>query len=119
MRPYIAKQPGRVRSFVAAITEAIAYIRRRPTEAKTILEKYIRVSEPGILQHAYDSDTRYMEPVPRPTPEGTRSILENLGVSGRAAEQFVAEFIDDRFMKQIADEGLLKQIYPGGVPTLR
>jgi NitT/TauT family transport system substrate-binding protein len=119
MRPYIAKQPGRVRSFVAGITEAIAYIRRRPTEAKTILEKYIRVSEPGILQHAYDSDTRYMEPVPRPTAEGSRSILENLGVSGRAAEQFVAEFIDDRFMKQIADEGLLKQIYPGGVPTLR
>lgn len=119
MRPYVAKQPARVRSFVAGITEAIAYIRRRPTEAKTILEKYIRVSEPGILQHAYDSDTRYMEPVPRPTPEGTKSILENLGVSGRAAEQFVVEFIDDRFMKQIADEGLLKQIYPGGVPTLR
>jgi NitT/TauT family transport system substrate-binding protein len=118
-RPYVAKQPARVRSFVAGITDAIAYIRRRPTEAKTILEKYIRVSEPGILQHAYDSDTRYMEPVPRPTPEGTKSILENLGVSGRAAEQFVVEFIDDRFMKQIADEGLLKQIYPGGVPTLR
>jgi hypothetical protein len=58
-----------------------------------------------------------MEPVPRPTPEGTTAILENLGVSGRAAEQFVAEFIDDRFMKQIIDEGLLEQIYPSGVPA--
>ena len=34
MRPYIAKQPGRVRAFVAGITEAIAYIHRRPNEAK-------------------------------------------------------------------------------------
>ena len=72
-----------------------------------------------ILQHAYDSDTRYMEAVPRPTPEGTKTILENLGVSGRAAEQFVTEFIDDQFMKQITGEGLLKQIYPNGIPVPR
>jgi len=119
MRPYITKQPARMRSFVAGITEAIAYIRRRPTEAKGILQKYTRVSDPMILQHAYDSDTRYMEAVPRPTPEGTKTILENLGVSGRAAEQFVTEFIDDQFMKQITGEGLLKQIYPNGIPVPR
>jgi len=119
MRPYMIKQPERMRSFVAGITEAIAYIRRRPTEAKGILQKYTRVSDPSILQHAYDSDTRYMEPVPRPTSEGTKTILENLGVSGRTAEQFVTEFNNDEFIKQITDEGLLKQIYPSGIPALR
>jgi ABC-type nitrate/sulfonate/bicarbonate transport system substrate-binding protein len=117
MRSYIAKQPGRMRSFVAGITEAIAFTKRRPNEAKAILEKYTRVSDPAILQHAYDSDTHYMEPVPYPSPEGTKTILENLGVTGRAAEQFVAEFNDDRFIKQIVADGLLKQIYPGGVPA--
>ena len=117
MRPYIAKQPARMRSFVAGITEAIAYIRRRPTEAKAVLEKYTRVSEPSILQHAYDADTAYMEPVPRPSAEGTRTVLDHLGVTGRAADLFIAEFIDDRFMKQIIDEGLLKQLYPNGVPS--
>jgi len=106
-----------VRSFVAGITEAIAHIRRHPNEAKASLEKYTRVSDQAILQHAYDADTRYMEAVPKPNPEGTRTILENLGVTGRAAEQFVAEFNDDRFIKQIIDDGLLKQIYPGGVPA--
>ncbi len=113
MRPYIAKQPGRMRSFVAGITEAIAYIKRRPNEAKAVLEKYTRVSDPNILQHAYDSDTRFMEPVPRPSIEGTKTVLDHLGVTGRAADQFVSDFIDDRFMKQIVDEGLLKQLYPG------
>jgi NitT/TauT family transport system substrate-binding protein len=116
MRSYIAKQPARMRGFVAGITEAIAYIRRRPNEAKAVLQKYTRVSDPSILQHAYDADTRYMEPVPSPTPEGTKTILEHLGVSGRPADLFVADFSDDRFMKQIIDEGLLKQIYPGGIP---
>jgi ABC-type nitrate/sulfonate/bicarbonate transport system substrate-binding protein len=77
MRPYLTKQPARMRSFVAGVTESIAYIRRRPTEAKRILQKYTRVSDPTILQHAYDSDTRYMEALPRPTPEGTKTILEN------------------------------------------
>ena len=86
MRSYIAKQPVRMRGFVAGIMEAIAYIRRRPNEAKAVLQKYIRVSDPEILQHAYDSDTRYMEPVPYPSLEGTKTILEQLGVSGRAAE---------------------------------
>jgi NitT/TauT family transport system substrate-binding protein len=117
MRPYIAKQPARMRSFVAGVTEAIAYIKRRPNEAKAALEKYTRVSDPAILQHAYDSDTRYMEPVPRPSVEGTKTILENLGVTGRAVDQFVAEFVDERFIKQIIDEGVLKQIYPGGIPS--
>jgi ABC-type nitrate/sulfonate/bicarbonate transport system substrate-binding protein len=116
MRSYSVKQPARMRSFIAGITEAIAYIRRRPNEAQAVLQKYTRVSDPSILQHAYDSDTRYMEPVPYPSAEGTKTILENLGVTGRPADQFVAEFIVDRFMKQIADEGLLNQIYPGGIP---
>src|SRR5687767_6739462 len=116
MRPYIVKQPARMRGFVAGVTEAIAHIRRRPNEAKTILQKYTRVSDPVILQHAYDSDTRYMEPVPYPSVEGTKTILDQLGVSGRPAETFLAEFIDDRFMKQLSDEGFVKQLYPGGIP---
>lgn len=117
MRPYIVKQPARIRSFVAGVTEAIAYIRRHPNEAKSILQKYTRVSDPAILQHAYESDTRYMEPVPHPSPDGTKTILEQLGVSGRPAEAFLAEFIDDRFVKQLSDEGFVKQLYPGGIPA--
>ena len=39
MRSYIAKQPARMRGFVAGITEAIAYIRKRPAEAKATLGK--------------------------------------------------------------------------------
>lgn len=115
MRPYIAKQPARMRGFVAAIIEAVAHIKRRPNEAKAILQKYTRVADPAVLQHAYESDTRYMEPVPYPSVEGTRTILEQLGVAGRAAETFLAEFIDDRFIKQLVDEGFMKQLYPGGV----
>ena len=117
MRSYTAKQPARMRSFVAGITEAVAYIRRRPGEARSILQKYTRVSDNAVLQHTYDSEVQYMEPVPSPTAEGVRSILEHLGVSGQPAEAFIAVFIDSRFIKQLVDDGLLKQIYPGGVPT--
>lgn len=115
MRPYIAKYPARMRGFVAGIMESVAYIRRRPAEAKTILQKYTRVAEPALLQHAYDADTRYMEAVPYPNAEGVRTILEQLGVSGRVADSFIGEFIDDRFMKQLTEEGFVKQLYPGGV----
>ena len=117
MRSYIAKQPARMRSIVAGVMEAIAYIRKRPDEAKAVLQKYTRVSDAEILQHAYDSDTRYMEPVPYPSLEGTKTILEQLGVSGQPAEAFIAEFIDDRFIKQLSDEGFVKQLYPGGIPA--
>ncbi|MBM4264596.1 MAG: ABC transporter substrate-binding protein [Deltaproteobacteria bacterium] len=116
MRPYLAKQPARMRSFLAGIIEAIAYIRARPNEAKAALQKYTRVSDPAVLQHSYESDTRFMEALPVPNPDGIRTILEQLGVSGRQAETFLSEFIDDRLIKQLADEGLLKQVYPGGVP---
>jgi NitT/TauT family transport system substrate-binding protein len=117
LRSYAAKEPGRMRSFVAGITEAVAYIRRRPNEPRSILQRYTRVSDDAILQHTYDSEVQYMEPVPTPTTEGVRSILEHLGVSGQQAEAFIADFIDNRFMKQLIDDGLLKQIYPDGVPA--
>jgi NitT/TauT family transport system substrate-binding protein len=117
MRAYIAKQPAPMRSFVAGIIEAIAFIKARPNEAKAVLQKYTRVADPAILQHGYDSDTRFMEAAPYPNPDGIKIILEQLGVSGQAAEAFMKEFIDDRFMKQIVDEGLLKQLYPGGIPA--
>jgi len=117
MRPYLAKQPARMRAFLAGIVEAIAYIRARPNEAKAILQKYTRISDPAVLQHGYESDTRYMEPVPHPNPEGIKTILEQLGVSGRPAEVFIAEFVDERFIKQIINEVFLKQIYPGGIPA--
>jgi ABC-type nitrate/sulfonate/bicarbonate transport system substrate-binding protein len=117
MRPYLAKQPARMRNFLAGIIEAIARIKRRPADAMATLQKYTRVSDPTVLQHAYEADTRYMEPVPYPSAEGTRIILEQLGVAGRAADNFVAEFIDDRFIKQLVDEGFVKQLYPGGVPA--
>jgi len=117
MRSYIAKQPVRMRSFVAGVMEAIAYIRKQPNEAKAVLQKYTRVSNAEVLQHAYDSETRYMEPVPYPSSEGTKTILEQLGVLGQPAEAFLAEFIDNRFIKQLSDEGFVRQIYPGGIPT--
>jgi len=117
MRPYLAKQPARMRGFVSGIVEAIAYIRARPNESKAILQKYTRIADPAILQHGYESDTRHMEPVPHPSPEGIKTILEQLGVSGRQAEAFIAEFVDERFIRQIVDEGLLKQLYPGGIPA--
>ena len=116
MRPYIPSQPARMRSFVAGIREAIAYIRKRPGEAKRILQKYTRVSDGAILQHTYDSDVQYMAPVPHAPPEGIKAILAQLGVSDQRAETFTAEFIDNRFIKQLGDDGLLSQIYPGGVP---
>ena len=117
LRAYIAKQPARMRSFVAGITEAIAYVKRRPTETKNILQKYIRVSDAAILQHTYDFESKYMEPVPAPSAEGTKTILEQFGVSGQPAEAFVTEFIDNRFMKQLRDDGLVGQLYPGGLPA--
>ena len=40
MRPYIAKQSSRSRAFVAGVTEAIAYISRRPNEAKASAKVY-------------------------------------------------------------------------------
>lgn len=117
MRPYLAKQPARMRSFLAGLIEAIAYVRARPNDAKAVLQKYTRVSDPAVLQHSYESDTRFMEALPYPNQDGIRTILDQLGVSGRQAEVFLSEFIDDRLIKQLADEGLLKQIYPGGVPA--
>jgi NitT/TauT family transport system substrate-binding protein len=117
MRPYITKQPARMRSFVAGITEAIAYIKRRPGEAKGILQKYTRVSDSAILQHTYDSEIQYMEPVPHAPGEGIKTILGELGVTGQQAETLIAEFIDNRFVKQLSDDGLLRQIYPGGIPS--
>jgi hypothetical protein len=103
-----------MRGFVAGIIEAIAHIRRRPNEAKAALQKYTRVSQSGSF--ATRLRPRYSLYGICALSEGIKTILDQFGVSGRPAETFLAEFIDDRFMKQLSDEGFVRQLYPGGVP---
>jgi hypothetical protein len=86
-------------------------------EARNDFQKYTRVSGKTILQHTYDSEVQYMEPVPAPTSEGVRSILKHLGLSVCRPRLLSLDFSNNRFMKQLIDDGLFKQIYPGGVPT--
>jgi hypothetical protein len=47
-----------------------------------------------------------------------KTILGQLGVTGNAAESLTAEFIDKGFMKQVADDGLLRQITRRGTVAL-
>jgi hypothetical protein len=75
--PYAA----RMRSFVAGIIEAIAFI-ARPNRQSSPAEVYPGCRS-GDSAHGYDSDTRFMEAAPCPNPDGIKIILEQLVLAVR------------------------------------
>jgi ABC-type nitrate/sulfonate/bicarbonate transport system substrate-binding protein len=78
MRPYIAKQPGRMRNFVASITEAIAYVKRRPGETKNILQNISGSLMPLFCNIPMISNPSIWSPCRVQAPKGLKPSWNNL-----------------------------------------
>jgi hypothetical protein len=78
------------------------------------LQKYTRASDPSIL-HAYDAVPAIWSRCPIQLAKGQRPSWKTWASRAGQQNSFVAEFIKEKFINQIIDERLLKQLYPGGV----
>jgi NitT/TauT family transport system substrate-binding protein len=104
------EQPQQVKSFLKGFIEAIHYAATNKDETKTIITKYLKTSDPEILEATQKSFLQVTDYSANPNLEGIRNAIEEVAARVPAAKgKKPEEFVDTRFLKEIEKEGFFKQ----------
>jgi len=88
-RSFIRRQRSTALNFLRAEIEGIHAIRTQKNFAVNTLKKYMRISDPDILEEGYRYAVRFIQPRPLPTTEETRAVLEELKRPDAKPENFM------------------------------
>jgi NitT/TauT family transport system substrate-binding protein len=83
------RQRSTALNFLRAEIEGIHAIRTQKNFAVNTLKKYMRISDPDILEEGYRYAVRFIQPRPLPTTEETRAVLEELKRPDAKPENFI------------------------------
>jgi len=88
-RSFIQRQRPTALNFLRAEIEGIHGIRTQKNFAVNVLKKYMRISDPDILEEGYRYALRFIQPRPFPSVEETRAVLEELKRPDAKPENFI------------------------------
>lgn len=104
------ENPKAVKSFLKGFIEGIHYVASHKDETKKIITKYLKTSDPEILEATYQSFMQVTDYSANPNVEGIRNAIEEVAARMPAAKTKKPEdFIDTRFLKELEKEGFFKQ----------
>ncbi len=98
--------------FARAMMEAVHYIKTDKEGTKAIFSRNLRMNDPEGLERAYrDYNVIFPENL-LPTPDGVKTLLEDLGRSNpKAAAADPKTFVDMSFVQEEESSGFIKQLY--------
>ena len=95
-----------------AMIEAIHIIKTEKTYAISLFKKKLGVSDAEGLERAYKDYSNIFPETPVPTPDGVRTMLDDLAVKNPKAQSADAKaFVDGSLIEEIAASGFIKQLY--------
>ncbi|MBI2211184.1 MAG: ABC transporter substrate-binding protein [Deltaproteobacteria bacterium] len=106
-----AKRPA-VLKFARAMTEALHFLKTEKEASKQIFSKNLRITDPESLERAYRAYSVVFPEAPYPTPEGVKTMLDDLAPRNpKAAAADPKSFVDMSLVQQLEKEGFIKQLY--------
>jgi len=104
------EQPQQVKNFLKGFIEGIYYAATNKEETKKIITKYLKTSDPEILEATHKSFLQVTDYSANPNLEGIRNAIEEVAARVPAAKgKKPEEFVDTRFLKELEKEGFFKQ----------
>jgi NitT/TauT family transport system substrate-binding protein len=95
-----------------AMVEAIHIIKTEKEYAKGLFKKNLGVADPEGLERAYKDYSAVFPEVPYPTPEGVKTMLDDLAAKmPKAAAADPKAFVDLSLVREVEASGLIKQLY--------
>jgi len=106
------EQPQQVKNFLKGFIEGIHYAAANKEETKKIITKYLKTSDPEILEATHKSFLQVTDYSANPNLEGIRNAIEEVAARVPAAKgKKPEEFVDTRFLKELEREGFFKQLH--------
>lgn len=106
-----AKRPLMLK-LVRAMIEAIHIIKTEKAYAISLIKKNLGINDPAGLERAYHDYSRIFPEVPYPTPDGVKTMLDDLASKNpKAAAADPQRFVDMSLVREIDASGFIKQLY--------
>ncbi len=106
-----AKRPLMLK-LVRAMIEAIHIIKTEKDYAKTIIKKNLGISDPEGIERAYRDYSNAFPEVPYPTPDGVKTMLDDLAPKNpKAAAADPRNYVDTSLVGELDRSGFIKQLY--------
>ena len=97
---------------VRAMVEAIHIIKTEKEYAKSLIKKNLGVNDPEGIERAYKDYSNAFQEVPYPTPDGVKTMLDDLAHSNpKAASADPKAFVDTSLVAELEKSGFIKQLY--------
>ncbi len=104
-RPIFAK-------FSRAMVEAVHFIKTEKEGTKAIFSKNLRITDPESLERAYKAYNVIFPENLLPTPDGVKTMLDDLAPRDpRAAAADAKTFVDQSLVREVEASGFVKQLY--------
>jgi NitT/TauT family transport system substrate-binding protein len=101
-----------LQKLVRAMVEAIHIIKTEKEYAKGLFKKNLGISDPDGLERAYHDYSNAFPEVPYPTPDGVKTMLDDMAVKDtKAAAADPKAFVDASFVRELETSGFIKQLY--------
>jgi NitT/TauT family transport system substrate-binding protein len=98
--------------FARAMVEAIHIIKTEKTYAIGLIKKNLGVNDPEGLERAYRDYSNIFPEAPYPTPDGVKTMLDDLAPKNpKAATADPKQFVDPSLIKELDSSGFIKQLY--------
>jgi hypothetical protein len=92
--------------------EAIHIIKTEKEYAKSLFKKNLGVSDPEGLERAYKDYSSAFPEVPYPTPDGVKTMLDDLAPKNpKAAAADAKAYVDMSLIAEVEKSGFIKQLY--------
>jgi NitT/TauT family transport system substrate-binding protein len=88
-KSFIQRQRPTALNFLRGEIEGIHAIKTQKNFAVNVLKKYMRISDPDVLEEGYQYALRFIQPRPFPTLEETKAVLDELKRPEAKPENFV------------------------------
>lgn len=95
-----------------AMVEAIHYLKTNKEGAKALFRKNLGISDPEALERAYNAYIPIFSEAPYPTPDGVKTMLDDLARSNpKAATADPKAFVDMSVVRELETSGFIKKLY--------
>jgi NitT/TauT family transport system substrate-binding protein len=95
-----------------ATVEAIHYLKTDKEGAKALFKKNLGIGDPEALERAYNAYIPIFNEAPYPTPDGVKTMLDDLAPRDpKAAAADPKAFVDMSLVGELEKSGFIKQLY--------
>src|SRR5947207_369230 len=110
-RAFIASNRDTVKSALKGFVEAIYFVYANKKEAQRVFSKYMRSTDPAVLEDSYNGYIKSIPKKPYPTLKGIQFMLDVLAPTLPQAKNFKPEpFADLTFLQELEKENFFNEM---------